>query len=220
MTQRFYVGLDVGTQSTKGVLLDTTLSGSAALVARASSSYGLIEGLPSGAAEQHPHIWRDAVGAVVRELLATIDASQVAGIGVSGQQHGLVVLDEKDQVIRPAKLWCDTTTVEEAAAITSAGRYAVPTGYTLPKLLWMKRNEPELFARVRSVLLPHDYVNLLLSGRKFMEAGDASGSGAFDPLTRRYDEAILDWLDPRARSFFPELVPADRAPARVSRAAR
>lgn len=219
MTQRFYVGLDVGTQSTKGVLLDTSKRGSAALVARASSSYGLIEGLPSGAAEQHPHTWRDAVGKVVRELLATVDASQVAGIGVSGQQHGLVVLDEKDEVIRPAKLWCDTTTTDEAEAITRAGRYAVPTGYTLPKLLWMKRNEPENFARVRSVLLPHDYVNFLLSGRKFMEAGDASGSGAFDPVTRHYDEALLAWLDPRARSFFPELVAADRAPARVSRAA-
>src|SRR4051812_11058299 len=150
MSQRFYVGLDVGTQSTKGVLLDATKSGAAALVARASSSYGLIEGLPSGAAEQHPHTWRDAVGSVVRELLGRVDRSLVAGVGVSGQQHGLVVLDDKDQVIRPAKLWCDTTTTDEADAITSAGRYAVPTGYTLPKLLWMKRHEPELFARIVS----------------------------------------------------------------------
>ncbi len=219
MTQRFYVGLDVGTQSTKGVLLDTSRRGAAALVARASSSYGLIEGLPSGAAEQHPHTWRDAVGSVVRELLAAVDASRVAGIGVSGQQHGLVVLDEKDQVIRPAKLWCDTTTTDEADAITRAGRYAVPTGYTLPKLLWMKRHEPENFARIRHVLLPHDYVNFLLSGRKFMEAGDASGSGAFDPLTRNYDEAILNFVDARARSFFPELVAADRVPGRVNQAA-
>jgi xylulokinase len=219
MSKGFYVGLDVGTQSTKGVLLDANKSGPSAIVARASAAYDLIEGLPSGAAEQHPHTWRDAVGTVVKQLLAGVDKSQVRGIGVSGQQHGLVVLDEKDQVIRPAKLWCDTTTVPEAEDITKAGKYAVPTGYTLPKLLWMKRREPENFARVRSVLLPHDYVNFLLSGKKFMECGDASGSGAFDPRTRQIDRDLLAWLDPRAPSFFPDLVAADQPGATVSRAA-
>src|SRR5688572_6410077 len=91
MSKGFYVGLDVGTQSTKGVLLDADKSGPAAIVARASAAYDLIEGLPSGAAEQHPHTWRDAVGTVVRQLLSGVDASKVRGIGVSGQQHGLVV---------------------------------------------------------------------------------------------------------------------------------
>jgi len=219
MSQGLYIGLDVGTQSTKGVLLDASKSGPSAIVARASSAYDLIENLPSGAAEQHPHTWRDAVGTVVKQLLTSADATQVRGIGVSGQQHGLVVLDEKDQVIRPAKLWCDTTTVPEADDITQAGKYAVPTGYTLPKLLWMKRREPENFARVRSVLLPHDYVNFLLSGRKFMECGDASGSGAFDPRTRQFDRELLNWLDPKAPSFFPDLVAADQPGGRVSRAA-
>jgi xylulokinase len=219
MSKNLYIGLDVGTQSTKGILLDADKRGADAVVARASAAYDLIEGLPSGAAEQHPHTWRDAVGTVVRHLLSGVDASLVRGIGVSGQQHGLVVLDEKDEVIRPAKLWCDTTTVPEAEAITKAGKYAVPTGYTLPKLLWMKRNEPENFARVRTVLLPHDYVNFLLTGKKFMEAGDASGSGAFDPKTRTIDRDLLSWLDPRAPSFFPELVAADQPGGTVSRAA-
>ena len=140
MSKGFYIGLDVGTQSTKGILLDANKTGPSAIVARASAAYDLIEGLPSGAAEQHPHTWRDAVGTVVKQLLSGVDKSQVRGIGVSGQQHGLVVLDEKDEVIRPAKLWCDTTTVPEAEEITKAGKYAVPTGYTLPKLLWIKRN--------------------------------------------------------------------------------
>lgn len=219
MSKGFYIGLDVGTQSTKGILLDANKTGPSAIVARASAAYDLIEGLPSGAAEQHPHTWRDAVGTVVKQLLSGVDKSQVRGIGVSGQQHGLVVLDEKDEVIRPAKLWCDTTTVPEAEEITKAGKYAVPTGYTLPKLLWIKRNEPENFARIRSVLLPHDYVNFLLSGKKFMECGDASGSGAFDPKTRTIDRELLAWLDPRAPSFFPDLVAADQPDATVCRAA-
>lgn len=214
-----FIGLDVGTQSTKGLLLDTSKSGPESILGRASVAYDLIPGLAPGAAEQHPHTWRDAVRGVLRELLAKVPREKVGGIGVSGQQHGLVVLDEKDEVIRPAKLWCDTTTSEEAEEISKRGRFVVPTGYTLPKLLWMKRNEPENFARVKSVLLPHDYINFLLSGEKFMEAGDASGSGAFDPVKRTYDEEILAWLDPRARSMFPRLVAADSAQARVSKEA-
>lgn len=211
-----YLGLDVGTQSTKGVLLDSSLQGREAILARAAEPYELIPHLPPGAAEQHPHTWRDAVKKVIGDLLSGVDPQRVAGIGVSGQQHGLVTLDQNEQVVRAAKLWCDTTTIPEAEAITRQGRFSVPTGYTLPKLLWMKNHEPELFARVRHVLLPHDYINFLLSGEKFMECGDASGSGAFDPQARDYDRSILEWLDPRAPGFFPQLVPADRPAARVS----
>src|SRR5690606_36133916 len=185
----------------------------------AAVPYDLIGGLPEGAAEQHPHTWRDAVRTVIRELLSGQDTSQVRGIGVSGQQHGLVVLDERDEVIRPAKLWCDTTTTKEATAISEAGKYLVPTGFTLPKLLWIKNNEPANFARIKSVLLPHDYINFLLTGEKFMECGDASGSGAFDPKTRSFDDDVLAFVDPKAKSFFPKLVPADQPPARVSSAA-
>jgi xylulokinase len=216
-SRTLYIGLDVGTQSTKGLLLDASKEGASAILARASVSYDLIPGLAPGAAEQHPHTWRDAVRGVISQLLTKAPREKIAGIGVSGQQHGLVVLDDKDEVIRPAKLWCDTTTSTEAEEITKNGRYAVPTGFTLPKLLWMKRHEPENFARVKTVLLPHDYINFLLSGEKFMEAGDASGSGAFDPRERTFDEKILAWLDPRARSMFPRLVPANRPAARVSK---
>ncbi len=213
------IGLDVGTQSTKGVLVDGSKSGEAAIVARASKSYDLIAELGPGAAEQHPHTWRDAVRDVVGELLAGVDASQLVGIGVSGQQHGLVVLDEADEVIRPAKLWCDTTTEAEARVITEKAGVNVPAGFTLPKLLWLKSHEPENFARVRSMLLPHDYINFLLTGKKWMEAGDASGSGAFDPKTRTFDRALLEWVDERAPAFVPELVAADAVPGTVSKEA-
>lgn len=211
-----YLGLDVGTQSTKGILLEVRSDGTGEIVARAAHAYDLIEGLPEGAAEQHPHTWRDAVKDVISQLLQGVDRERVLGVGVSGQQHGLVVLDDQDEVIRPAKLWCDTTTVKEADAITAESRFSVPTGFTLPKLLWMKNNEPENFDAVSSVLLPHDYINFLLTGKKFMEAGDASGSGAFDPEARQFDDALLDWVDPKARSLFPELVPADQPAGNVS----
>lgn len=213
-----YIGLDVGTQSTKGLLVDVNKPAGEAIVARAQEGYDLIAGLPPGAAEQHPHTWRDAVKSVIGRLLAGVDPKQVRGIGVSGQQHGLVVLDERDEVVRPAKLWCDTTTIPQAEAITGQGRWVVPTGFTLPKLLWLKQTEPEHFARTTSVLLPHDYINFLLTGRKFMEAGDASGSGAFDPEKRCIEKSILEWVDPRVPAMFPELVDAASVPGRVSAA--
>src|SRR5690606_23786977 len=127
---------------------DVERDSESAIVARASKAYGLIEGLPAGAAEQHPDTWSDAVGDVLGKLLGAVDKSRVRGIGVSGQQHGLVTLGEDDKPVRAAKLWCDTTTVEQADQISAAGKWPVPTGYTLPKLLWMKQNEPEQFARV------------------------------------------------------------------------
>ncbi len=210
------IGLDVGTQSTKGIVLDASRPGKSAIVARASSGYDLIPGLGRGAAEQHPHTWRDAVRAVLSQLLSQIDVNRLAGIGVSGQQHGLVVLDSDGEVIRPAKLWCDTTTEAEASAISAQAGHAVPSGFTLPKLLWLKSHEPESFARVSSMLLPHDYVNFLLTGRKFMEAGDASGSGAFDPKNRDFDRALLKWVDPRATEFVPDLVPSNAVAGTVS----
>jgi xylulokinase len=216
VTQGLYIGLDVGTQSTKGVLLDVTKTGADAIVGRAASGYDLIAGLPEGAAEQHPNTWREAVRNVLSELLSKADRERIKGIGVSGQQHGLVTLDEQDEVVRAAKLWCDTTTTQQAEEITKKGGRAVPTGYTLPKLLWMKHNEPQNFARVRHVLLPHDYVNFLLTGQKFMEAGDASGSGAFDPVSRSFDRELLAWIDPRAPEWFPKLVPADQPGGKIS----
>lgn len=210
MTARaLHLGLDVGTQGTKGVVIDAERG---EVVARASASYELLHGLPAGAAEQHPATWIEAVRTVSRELLARLDRSRVRGVGVSGQQHGLVALDARDEVVRPAKLWCDTTTAEEAAELSKRFGREVPTGFTAPKLLWMKRREPERWARVRRVLLPHDYVNLRLTGRATMEAGDASGTGLFDPRARRFDVEAARSIDARVPEMLPELV-APGAPA-------
>ena len=177
------LGLDVGTRGTKGLVLDLEQN---TVVARASCEYGLLEGLPEGAAEQHPDLWIGAVASVCKELLESrgVNARRVVGLGVSGQQHGLVVLDEDDEVVRPAKLWCDTSTVEEAKELSSLFGRAIPTGYTASKILWLVRHEPDHWKATCRVLLPHDYVNLRLTGRATMEAGDASGTGFFDPVKR------------------------------------
>ena len=178
-----FLGLDVGTQGTKGLLLDDT----GRVLARAAKNYGLIPGLPAGAAEQHPDTWVAAVTSVASTLLSETasDPNRVRGIGVSGQQHGLVVLDDRGEVVRPAKLWCDTQTAAEASELAERFGRPVPTGFTASKILWLIRHEPNSWQRTRRILLPHDYINWRLCGEAFMEAGDASGTGLFDPENRK-----------------------------------
>ncbi len=214
--RRLYLGLDVGTQGTKGVVLDFERG---QVVASASRAYGLIEGLPEGAAEQHPATWETAIRAVVAELFAQpgVRAAELAGIGVSGQQHGCVVLDERGEVIRPAKLWCDTSTAREARELSRQLGRSVPTGFTASKLLWLARREPENFARVRRVLLPHEWVNWRFTQRATAEPGDASGTGFFDVRTRRYDLAALAAIDPRLEGCLPTLIESHEPAGELTR---
>ncbi len=214
----YFIGIDSGTQSTKTILLDAD---SGQVVASASRHYDLIEGLPAGHKEQHPLEWIVAVRESIRVVLekAGVDRSAVRGIGVSGQQHGFVALDADDQVIRPAKLWCDTSTTNECEAIIgalgglektiAAVGNGVPAGFTASKILWLKQQEPENFARLRSVLLPHDYLNFWLTGRKTMECGDASGTALLDVRNRAWSKAAIDAVDPRVAEMLPELIASD-----------
>jgi len=205
MSVELFLGLDVGTQGTKGLLLDPRAR---AVVARASASYGLIEGLPPGAAEQHPETWVEAVREVAGRLLAgrEVDRARVVGVGVSGQQHGLVALDARGEVLRPAKLWCDRSTADEAAELARRFGGLVPVGYTASKVLWMARREPGLWTRARTVFLPHDYLNFRLTGVRVAEAGDASGTGYFDVRKRGYDLDRAAAIDPRLPGLLPPLV--------------
>jgi len=209
-----YLGIDSGTQSTKTVVLDLATG---EIVAHASQAYDLISGLPAGHLEQHPEDWFAATKATVAACLAKLGdrRSEVRGIGVSGQQHGLVVLDENDAVIRPAKLWCDTSTTDQCAQfeaafggtaglIAKAGNTMLP-GYTIPKLLWLKQNEPDHFRRTRTILLPHDYLNFRLTGVKRMEYGDASGMGILDIRTREWDRDLTAFVDLSVDAMLPEL---------------
>lgn len=209
-----FIGLDSGTQSTKAVVLDYETG---SIVAHASEKYECIPGLPPGHLEQHPESWAQAVDLTIESCLAQLGSrrSEIRGIGVSGQQHGLVALDAADKPVRPAKLWCDTSTAEEcglladafggpAGLIAEAGN-AIPPGFTASKILWLKRHEPENFARTVSVLLPHDYLNFHLTGEKRMEYGDASGTGLLNVRTREWHRGLLDFIDPRLHAMLPPL---------------
>jgi xylulokinase len=208
------LGIDCGTQSTKTIAFD---SATRKVLAHASHAYDVLPGLPAGAMEQHPSTWVDAMDATVREVVLQLGAraTEVRAIGVSGQQHGFVPLDAQGQVIRPAKLWCDTSTVGECAEITRhfggtekviglVGNAMLP-GYTAPKILWLKRNEPENFQRLRHVLLPHDYLNFILTGVMSMEYGDASGTALLDVRTRAWSKPVVEFIDPHLVDFLPEL---------------
>ena len=205
MKNALFLGFDVGTQSTKAVVVDGERH---EVLARASHPHKMVDGLGPGHMEQRPQDWIDAVRVTGREVLAQVDRARIAGIGVSGQQHGAVVLDAHGAVVRPAKLLCDTATAAEADELSRRLGRAVPTGYTASKLLWLARHEPANWARVRLVLLPHDHVNLWLTDEASMEFGDASGTGFFDPVMRTFDAAAIAAIDPRLASM---LVPL-RAP--------
>jgi xylulokinase len=207
-----YLGVDSGTQSVKVVALDVETG---RVVAEARAPHHLIAGLPAGHMEQHPQEWVDAMETAISEVAQRIDRTRVRGIGISGQQHGFVPLDAQGRVIRPAKLWCDTSTAQECAILTRrlGGARAVIRktglpflpGYTAPKVLWLRRREPANFKKLRHILLPHDYLNFHLTGNYFMEFGDASGTGFLDVRRREWSAAAMDAVDGRVAGCLPTL---------------
>src|SRR5256885_8314377 len=213
------IGIDSGTQSTKVLVVD---SRDGKVLASASQAYDLIPDLPPGAKEQHPHTWREATASAIRQGLrqAKAVAADVVAIGVSGQQHGFVPLDVKGEVIRPAKLWCDTSTTTECdeimeqlgglkKTIKTIGNAVLP-GFTAPKILWLKKHEPKNYKQLATVLLPHDYLNFWLTGERVMEYGDASGTALLDVRKRKWSSEVLDAIDPELAGKLPNLISSDR----------
>ena len=223
----FYLGIDSGTQSTKCIALELATG---QVVASAQSTYGLLPGLPAGHMEQAPESWVEASSSVIRQCLEQLGdrRKSVRAIGVSGQQHGLVALNGADEPVRPAKLWCDTSTSAQCEQITNefggadeiiamTGNAMLP-GYTASKILWLKQNEPSNFRQTKTILLPHDYLNFWLTGEKRMEYGDASGTAMFDVRTRTWCEPILDFIDKSLADRLPE-VESSRRPVGLLREA-
>lgn len=220
-----YVGVDCGTQGTKVVILDPERG---VIRGEGYAPHALVSEA-GGRREQQPQWWTGAFEQAYRQAVerAGIDSATIRAIGVSGQQHGLVVLDEAGDVIRPAKLWCDTETAPQAAELLDrlggeAGSMArlglvLATGYTLSKLLWLRQHEPDNFARIAHVLLPHDYLNYWLTGEIAAEYGDASGTGYFDIRTRRWAPDVLALVAPdgRLERALPRLLEAHEAVGRV-----
>jgi len=213
------IGIDSGTQSTKALVVDAHRG---RVLGFGLVKYGLISNLPPGAKEQHPETWRKAASVAIKAALKMAHASarEVKAIGVSGQQHGFVPLDGNGNVIRPAKLWCDTSTSAECEIITNSlggakrtikklGNAVVP-GFTASKILWLKRHEPENFDRLATILLPHDYLNFWLTGERTMEYGDASGTALLDVRQRRWCSSAIAAIDLDLAGKLPQLIASDR----------
>ena len=176
---RAFLGIDCGTGSTKALLIDAERG---SIAGQGRADHELIE-RPDGTREQDPSWWVAAMVTAVRAALDSAPGVEVAGIGVSGQQHGLVALDASDAPVRPAKLWNDTTTGAECDTLTAAlggpeavlaatGNLFLP-GYTAPKIAWLRAHEPDAYRASRRFCLPHDYLNLWLTGTFATEPGDA-----------------------------------------------
>ncbi|MEN5248750.1 xylulokinase [Brucella pseudintermedia] len=190
-----YLGIDLGTSGVKALLIDDgqTVIGSAHGELDVSRPH-------PGWSEQDPAHWIDACRTAVDGLRAAHpkEFSAIAGIGLSGQMHGATLLDEQDQVLRPCILWNDTRSYREAAALDADPAFRAITGnivfpgFTAPKLVWVAKNESEIFARIRKVLLPKDYLRLWLTGEYVSDMSDSAGTSWLDTGARRWSRELLD----------------------------
>lgn len=197
---QYYIGIDIGTSGTKTVLFDVMGN----TLASANAEYPLYQP-QNGYAEQAPKDWADAAITTLRAVMekSCIAPEDVKGIGLSGQMHGLVMLDSENRVIRPAMIWCDQRTAAECEEITQkvgAQRLVAVTanpaltGFTASKILWVKNNEPENYSRCAHILLPKDYVRFVLTGEYATDVSDASGMQLLDVTNRCWSDEVLQKL--------------------------
>jgi xylulokinase len=199
--QTFFLGIDISTTSAKALLIDQL----GRVITTTSTPLTLSTPYPLWS-EQEPGEWWQGVAVSIRGALeqAGVDGSSVAAIGLTGQMHGLVLLDRRGEVLRPAILWNDQRTAAQCDEIRTrlgkerliqiTGNDAL-TGFTAPKILWVKENEPEVFARARHVLLPKDYIRFRLTGDHAMDKADGSGTILFDLKSRAWSDEVLSALD-------------------------
>ena len=198
---KYLIGVDVGTSATKTVLFDEECRP----VAEASAEYPMYQP-QNGWAEQNPKDWEEAAASTIREVMerSRVNKDDVVGLGLSGQMHGLVMLDKDNEVIRPAIIWCDQRTAAECEEITAkVGKErlieitANPalTGFTASKILWVRNHEPKNYAACRHILLPKDYVRFAMTGEYATEVSDASGMQLLDVPHRCWSKEVLAKLD-------------------------
>jgi xylulokinase len=192
------IGIDVGTGGSRALLIDAA----GKVVASATVEHQAFVSPQTGWAEQDPRDWWRASAAAIKTAIskARINADQIKAVGLSGQMHGAVLLDERDEVLRPAIIWCDQRSADQCRNLTKnvGARRLIEltcnpalTGFTLPKLLWVRDHEPETWQRVRSVLLPKDYVRFKLTGDKATDVADASGTLLLNVAERRWSDEML-----------------------------
>ncbi len=204
----YYIGVDLGTSAVKLLLMDQT----GRIHNQLSREYPLEFPRP-GWSQQDPEDWKRAVLEGIPALLRDFPADRVAGIGVAGQMHGLVALDREDRVVRPAILWNDGRTARQVDYLNhTVGRERLSrctgniafAGFTAPKLLWMRENEPENFGRIAKIMLPKDYINYILTGVHATDYSDASGTLLLDVERRRWSEEMLELCGVRPQ-WMPQL---------------
>lgn len=210
---KYAVGVDSGTQGTKVLIL----SFSGKILGKGFATHHSVLGLPPGVSEQEPQVWLEALEKALSAALkeARVEGKKVVCLGISGQQHGFVPLDKEGRPIRPAKLWNDTSTVEETEFLIRklGGKKKViaklginlAVGFTASKILWLKKHEPENYKRLDTALLPHNYLNFALTGRPHMEYGDASGTGLMDIRKLSWHGEVLSEVDPGLEEKLPPL---------------
>ena len=218
---RYLLGIDIGTSSTRALLIDENSK----LVASSTSDYKLITPKP-GWAEQIPDDWWIASINTIKEVIekSKISPQNIAGIGLSGQMHGSIFLDKGGNVIRPAILWCDQRTFKQCETIYEIFGHdgfiklsynrALP-GFTAPKILWLRENEPENYKKVSKILLPKDYIRYRLSNTYATEVSDASGTILMDIPSRNWSDEILNGLQIE-KSLLPEVSESDIITSKVS----
>jgi len=201
-----YIGLDLGTSGLKGILIDDDQ------VLLAEASTPLSSSRPyDGWSEQNPSDWIRACEIVLGDLADGSDLSAVKGVGLSGHMHGATLLDGADQVLRPCILWNDTRSYLEAAALDADPQFRDITGnivfpgFTAPKLDWVRNHEPDIFAKMRKVLLPKDYLRLWMTGEHAGEMSDAAGTSWLDTGKRDWSDALLAATE-MSRDHMPRLV--------------
>lgn len=218
----YWLGIDIGTGGSRAILVDDKGRVKAGFTAPHED---MRMERPLWA-EQRPENWWDATQNAIRAILkeAKVKPGDIGAVGLSGQMHGLVILDEKDAVIRPAIIWCDQRSQSQVDAINQkVGRdnvlaftaNPVLTGFTLPKLLWVRDCEPKNFARVRKLLLPKDYIRFKLTGEYATEVSDASGTALFDVVTRRWSEDMADRLN-LDRGILPQVFESSEVTGQIT----
>lgn len=214
----YYIGVDLGTSSVKTLLLSEN-----GIEKTVSFDYPV--SIPKeGWSEQNPLHWREKTFEAIKELTQGIDKSLVKSISFSGQMHGLVLLDKDNNVIRPAILWNDGRSEKEAEYLNNVigkeellklcGNIAF-AGFTAPKILWVKENEPENFARINKILLPKDYILFTLTGKYYTDVSDASGTLYFDVENRKWSEEMLGILSV-SEDMLPKVRESYEAVSRIS----
>jgi xylulokinase len=220
-----WLGIDVGTGGTRALLIN---SDGKVIAAFTSAHEDMTMERPLWA-EQRPENWWDAAKLAIRGVLAQakVSGSTVRGVGLSGQMHGLVMLDVSNRVIRPALIWCDQRSQEQvdginrligSEAVVACTANPVLTGFTLPKLLWVRDHEPRNFERLHKVLLPKDYVRFCLTGEYASDVSDASGTSLFDVVHRRWSDEMVDRVGLQ-RNILPTALESSHISGRISRTA-